>query len=144
MSELLDKCCDTIEQFEGCKLTSYQDQGGKWTIGYGATGPGIDAGVTWTQRQADDRLEEDVARFLSLVQKAVSVPINDNQTTALVSFTYNVGIYNLERSGLLRFLNQEKYAQAADQFLLWDHVGAYRNPGLTNRRIKERELFLTT
>jgi len=29
------------EQFEGCKLTAYQDQVGVWTIGYGHTGPEV-------------------------------------------------------------------------------------------------------
>ena len=41
------------KNFEGCVLTAYADQGGVWTIGYGHTGPGVHAGLTITQDQAD-------------------------------------------------------------------------------------------
>jgi lysozyme len=32
-----DKGIALIKQFEGCKLTAYQDSVGVWTIGYGWT-----------------------------------------------------------------------------------------------------------
>jgi GH24 family phage-related lysozyme (muramidase) len=34
-----DKGIALIKQFEGCKLTAYQDSVGVWTIGYGWTQP---------------------------------------------------------------------------------------------------------
>ena len=49
------------KNFEGCVLTAYADQGGVWTIGYGHTGPGVHAGLTVTQDQADALLESDIA-----------------------------------------------------------------------------------
>lgn len=134
---------DLIKKFEGCRLRAYQDQGGVYTIGWGAIGPGIEAGVTWTQRQADERLEQDVARFEKGVRDLVKVPLTDNQFAALVSFAYNVGLYNLKRSGLLKMLNREDYAGAADQFRLWNKIGSYVSKGLTNRREAERTVFLT-
>ena len=41
------------EQFEGCRLTAYQDQVGVWTIGYGHTGTDVTPGLTITQQQAE-------------------------------------------------------------------------------------------
>jgi len=39
-------------QFEGLRLTAYQDQVGVWTIGYGHTGPDVYQGLTITQNDA--------------------------------------------------------------------------------------------
>ena len=44
-----------IRDSEGCKLNSYKDCIGIWTLGYGQT-QGIKQGMTWTQQQADDDL----------------------------------------------------------------------------------------
>ena len=137
------KPIDLIKKWEGCKLKAYQCPAGVWTIGYGATGEGISAGVVWTQRMADERLQKDLERFEKGVRELVKVPITENQFAALVSFAYNLGLHNLKRSGLLKLLNHEKYAQAADQFLLWNKVGSYVVKGLTNRREDERKVFLT-
>ena len=40
------------QQFEGCRLTAYQDQVGVWTIGYGHTGPDVTPGLTITEEQS--------------------------------------------------------------------------------------------
>lgn len=131
-----------ISDFEGCKLKSYQDQGGRWTIGYGATGPGIGVGVEWSQEEADERFEKDISEILVQVKTLVKAPVTQNQLVSLVSFAFNLGAHNLERSGLLRFLNLRMYTPAADQFLLWDRIGSYVSPGLSKRRVAERSLFL--
>ncbi|HDT4264695.1 TPA: lysozyme, partial [Enterobacter kobei] len=48
-----DKGIALIKQFEGCRLTAYQDSVGVWTIGYGWTQPvdgkPIRAGMTIKQ-----------------------------------------------------------------------------------------------
>lgn len=144
--EILDAARPTAEaalkQLEGCKLTAYQDNGGRWTIGYGATGPGIAAGVEWSQQEADERLEQDLEHFLQGVSNLVKAPVTANQTAALTSFAFNLGLFNLKRSGLLKKLNLRDYRGAADQFPLWNHIGLYADPGLTKRRAFERDLFL--
>ena len=60
-----------IKRFEGCarirsdgKVEAYPDPGtggAPWTIGWGATGPGIERGTVWTQKQCDDRLPAEPA-----------------------------------------------------------------------------------
>ena len=74
---------------------------------------------------------------------AVKLQLNDNQFSALVSFSYNVGAYSLFESTLLKLLNQGELQEAADQFPLWDKAGGQSLRGLARRRRAERALFLS-
>ncbi|MEO9385901.1 lysozyme [Chromobacterium phragmitis] len=130
-----------IKQFEGLRLIAYQDAVGIWTIGYGHTGPDVAPGKAITQLQADQLLQNDLARFESGVSNLVKVPLNANQFSALVSFSYNLGLGNLQSSTLLRLLNQRDYAGAAGQFPRWDKAGGRVLPGLSRRRLAEQALF---
>ncbi|OBU85885.1 lysozyme [Chromobacterium subtsugae] len=130
-----------IQQFEGLRLQAYQDVVGVWTIGYGHTGPDVRAGLTITQAQATQLLAADLARFEAGVGRLVSVPLNGNQFSALVSFTYNLGLGSLQSSTLLRLLNTGDYAGAAGQFPRWDRAGGQQLPGLLKRRLAEQALF---
>lgn len=132
-----------------------QLSGAPWTIGYGSTGIDsfnkdaagkpmpIGPGTKWTQAQCDQRNQEDVDAFGAEVLKLVKAELTDNQFAALVCFAYNVGASNLRNSGLLRMLNQSKYGEAADQFLLWNKAQGKVMNGLVKRREAERRLFLT-
>lgn len=140
-NKALEIAIPLIKKFEGCRLRAYSDQGGRITIGWGHTG-GIALGTVWGQEQADAQLLEDIGKVLAQVQGVVRVKINPNQLAALISFTYNLGVSNLVRSGLLRLINLSKFADAADQFLLWNHIGMYVSAGLTERRRAERALFM--
>ncbi|MGY8627670.1 lysozyme [Chromobacterium violaceum] len=132
-----------IKQFEGVRLAAYQDMVGVWTIGYGHTGPDVKAGLAITQQQADQLLAADLEKFETGVGKAVIVPLNANQFSALVSFSYNLGLGNLRSSTLLRLLNKGDYDGAAAQFPRWNRAGGQAVPGLTRRRKAEQALFLT-
>jgi len=133
---------DLIKQFEGCKSTSYQDSVGVWTIGYGATGDDIVAGLTWTPEQIDDRLHQDLARFEEGVQNLLSNPdVNENQFSSLVCFSYNLGLQSLAKSHLLIYTNSGHYIAASLQFAKWDMAGGVVLPGLVKRRLAEKELY---
>ena len=131
------------KRFEGIRLTAYPDSGGVWTIGYGHTGPGVYAGLTITQDQADIFLQSDIARAVTAVNKLVTAPINQNQFDALVDFAFNLGIASLAASTLLRYVNNGDFAAAAAQFPLWDHCNGRILPGLLERRQAEEQLFTT-
>lgn len=133
-----------IEEFEGCRLTAYQDSVGVWTIGYGHTGPDVHIALRITQAQADALLAEDLASFEKCVNDAVSHSITPNQFAALVSFAYNLGCQALRGSTLLHLLNQGDVSGAADQFQYWTHAGGVILPGLVRRRVAEKALFLKT
>ncbi|WP_406850154.1 lysozyme [Chromobacterium phragmitis] len=130
-----------IKQFEGLRLAAYQDMVGVWTIGYGHTGPDVKAGLTITQQQADQLLAADLQKFEAGVSLAVTVSLNANQFSALVSFSYNLGLGNLRSSTLLRLLNQGDFAGAAAQFPRWNRAGGQVVAGLTRRRLAEQALF---
>jgi lysozyme len=144
IADILTIVIPFLKKWEGLHLTAYMDQGGRYTIGYGSTGPGIEAGTQWSTIEAEQRLQEDVESLLPRIQAIVHVPLTNNQMAALTSFSYNLGVFNLQRSGLLKKLNVNDYVGAADQLLLWNKVGLYVSAGLSSRRQSERALFLTT
>ncbi|HCU16508.1 MAG: lysozyme [Enterobacteriaceae bacterium] len=136
-----------IKQFEGCKLTAYQDIANVWTIGYGWTqqvdGKPVTAGMTITQQKADDLLKQGVVQYENGVNTLVKVQINQNQFDALVDFTYNLGVNALKGSTLLKKLNAGDYAGAANEFPKWNKAGGKELAGLTRRREAEKSLFLS-
>lgn len=136
-----------IKQFEGCKLTAYQDSVGIWTIGYGWTQPvdgkPIRAGMTIKQETAERLLKTGLVSYESDVSRLVKAGLTQGQFDALVSFAYNLGARSLSTSTLLRKLNAGDYAGAADEFLRWNKAGGKVLNGLTRRREAERALFLS-
>lgn len=123
-----------IEEFEGLRLSSYQDSVGVWTIGYGHT-KGVKSGQTITQEQAENFLREDVSQAEDAVNR-LGLPLNANQFSALVSFTFNLG------AGGLQKLVSHGFENIAERILLFDHAGGKKLAGLTRRRQAERALFL--
>ena len=142
-----DKGIALIKEFEGCKLTAYQDSVGVWTIGYGWTQPvdgkPIRAGMTIKQETAERLRKTGLVSYESDVSRMVKVGLTQGQFDALVSFTYNLGARSLSTSTLLRKLNAGDYAGAADEFLRWNKAGGKVLNGLTRRREAERALFLS-
>lgn len=140
-SAINQKGLDIVKRFEGLSLTAYRDPVGIWTIGYGHTGPEVGPGDRITRTQAETLLRKDLTRFENAVRSLVKVPLNSNQFSALVSFTFNVGSGALAQSTLLSRLNQRDYQGAADQFSRWVYGGGQVLPGLVTRRNAERALF---
>lgn len=142
-----DKGIALIKEFEGCKLTAYQDSVGVWTIGYGWTQPvdgkPIRAGMTIKQETAERLLKTGLVSYENDVSRLVKVGLTQGQFDALVSFMYNLGSRSLSTSTLLRKLNAGDYAGAADEFLRWNKAGGKVLNGLTRRREAERALFLS-
>lgn len=142
-----DKGISLIKQFEGCKLTAYQDSVGVWTIGYGWTQPvdgkPIRAGMTIKQETAERLLKTGLVSYESDVSRLVKVGLTQGQFDALVSFTYNLGTRPLSTSTLLRKLNAGDYAGAANEFPRWNKAGGKVLSGLSRRREAERALFLS-
>lgn len=140
-------CLNLIKQFEGLKLTAYQDSVGVWTIGYGTTvlnGSPVVQGQTISKDGATAALLSDInATRLPAVQRLVKVLVTQSMVDALVSFAYNLGTGALGKSSLLSDLNSEKYLLAASRFNDWTKAGGVELAGLVKRRGAERELFLS-
>lgn len=133
---------ELTESFEGCRLTAYQDQIGRWTIGYGHTA-GVYPGMVCTQEQADAWLIADIAWAVALVNHIVKVTLTQGEFDALVDFTFNLGSGNFQSSTLLKLVNQGDMEDAAKQFEQWDHAGGKVVAGLLRRRQAEAAEFTT-
>ena len=129
-----------IKKFEGCKLEAYLDAVDVPTIAYGRTKE-VQMGDTCTQQQAEDWLEEELVEYEGYVEKAVTVPLEQNQFDALVSWTYNLGPSNLNKSTALKLLNMSEYDGVPAQLKRWNKAGGKVLDGLVRRREAEALLF---
>ena len=132
-----------VKEFEGLRLTAYQDSVGVWTIGYGHTGPEVKPGMTISQAQADTYLQNDLAKFNACVSNYIAGNLNPNQVGALMSWSYNVGCGNLQSSTLRRRINagENPNTVAREELPKWNKAGGQVLPGLTRRRNAEVAFF---
>ena len=141
--EIPDIAIDFITKEEGCVLHIYKDQVGYNTIGVGhLILPGEDFSAGITQEQAEDLLRKDLKLAALAIKRYIYVPLDEEQYSALLSFTFNLGNGALQRSTLRSKLNREEYLGAADEFLRWCWAGGAKRQFLYNRRVRERNLFL--
>lgn len=157
-------CLDLVRHFEGLHdgdlrtigLQPKRCPAGYWTEGWGhavkdaagrmllATAPYTEAlkhSKVATQEDADRLLQQDLEAFGAKVLALVHVRLTQQQFDALVSFTYNVGTGNLQRSTLLRKLNAGQHAEVAAEFGRWVRAGNQVLRGLVMRRKAEAFLF---
>jgi lysozyme len=128
------------ESFEGCRLDAYLDSVGVPTIGYGHT-HGVTLGMTCTQDQAEQWLQQDIQVAAEAVNRMVTVTLTQQEFDALVDFTFNLGTGSLQKSTLLRLLNAGDYKGAATEFDKWDKAGGKVMAGLLRRRQSEEQMF---
>lgn len=140
LTKISQQCIDLVKQCEGCKLISYQDSVGVWTIGYGHT-YGVTPGQVISQQEAEDFLAEELVSFCNSVLSLVRIDLKQNQLDALVSFIYNVGVGNFRNSTMLALINGNNIEAASKQFPRWNKAGGKVLAGLTKRRMLEKALF---
>ena len=85
-----------IKRHEGVRLQAYLCPAGVWTIGYGHTSS-VKQGDRISQSQADTYLRADLRTAEQAINKQ-RLNLNQNQFDALVSFVFNVGSGNFEKS----------------------------------------------
>ncbi len=132
-----------LKEFEGCRLTSYKCSAGTWTVGWGATGKDVGPKTVWTQKQADDRLERDLAKFEAGVEAACDAEPNIYQFSAMVMLAYNIGLGAFKSSTLLKKFNDGDIKGASYQFERWNKAAGKEVAGLSRRRRAERDLFIS-
>lgn len=166
MERSLGQAVELIKSFEGItdgdpttvNLDPYLCPAGYWTIGWGHVvldprGKQVrgsnnkslarsiyPAGIT--KAEAEVLLTDDVRRFSSGVEQLLKVAVSDVKFCALVSFAFNVGVGALERSTLLRLVNEGAFAQVPAQFLRWTKAGGKELAGLKRRREAEAKLWV--
>lgn len=133
-----------ITAFEGFSSVPYVCPSGKLTIGWGhIIRDGEKFSIPLSDYEAALLLEKDVEKAEKAVNRLITIPLEQHEFDALVSFTFNVGVLALQRSTLRQKLNRdEDREEVADEFLKWVYAGGRKLRGLVRRRIAERNLFL--
>ena len=119
-----------------------------WTCGYGHVGHDVYPGHPWTQQQAEDALDSDLARFTAGVKQMLSAPLTDNQFSALVIFAFNVGLIALHGSTALHDIQIGRLEYVPADLALWNKIHDRSgvlvvDAGLVKRRNAEIALWST-
>ena len=163
---------DLMHRFEGFRSKPYLCPAHIWTIGYGhvlyqeqirlpvvrpegktkADIPMIRKEMpikledfrVWSKQEIDELFRADVAAFERGVLRLVpGVVGRQGSFDALVSFAFNVGLGNLQRSTIRMKANRGDWEGAAEAFMAWTKGGGKVLPGLVRRRQAEIALFLS-
>lgn len=145
--QISDLGIQLVKGFEGLYLESYLDTADVWTIGWGHTGEVdgqvLDAGMMITEEKAIELFKLDMQEFEEAVTELITVPLQQHQFDALVTFTYNVGKTALRTSTLRKLLNAGNYEAVPEQMNRWNKSGGRITAGLVRRRKSEGHLFAT-
>lgn len=133
----------------GYRLVCYKDSAGLLTIGAGhkvEPGENVALGQTCTINQVVGLFAIDSETVVNAINDLLTVFVTQNQFEALCSLVYNIGAEAFKTSTVLREINENDYAHAADAFLLWNKITVNGikeiSAGLVARRERERALFL--
>jgi len=115
---------------------------GTLTIGYGTTDKKlISLGKRIDRQTAEQYLQNDLLEAEAGVDRQVKVHLNENQFSALVSFVYNAGEGTLQKSTLLRLLNQGNYDAVPRELNKFIMSKGQPMKGLVRRRAREGALW---
>jgi lysozyme len=159
---------DLMHKYEGYRNKPYLCPAHIWTIGYGhvlyqdqiklpvVRKEGYNGLLrkeyplkpedsrVWSKEEINKLFEEDVATFERGVLRLVpSSTGSQGRFDALVSFAFNAGLGNLQRSSIRMKANRGDHEGAADAFMTWVKGGGKVLPGLVKRRTDERLLYLS-
>jgi len=130
-----------IEGREGVRLKAYRDSKGLPTIGVGhliVPGDGYSMSSRITQAECDALFAKDIQVYENAVNKAVNVPLAQNQFDALVSVCLNIGTGGFTKSTIVKRLNAKNYSGAAEAIMFWKKPSE-----IIGRRKTEQKQFLT-
>lgn len=140
-----------ITLFEGLKTKAYKDSVGIPTIGIGTIqypdGSKVKMGDTCTEEQAFNWLENEVNKKVMGLDKVLEgVKLNENQCSAIISLTYNIGLKGFSDSVVCKLIKANPLdPNIKDAWLSWNKVTINGkkevNKGLMNRRKREYQLY---
>lgn len=153
------KAIAMIKHHEGVRAKPYRCPARLWTVGVGHVIVPDHAKVPFEQRlelklprewnrtltdeEVDAILQNDLKRFEAGVRRLCPGNLTDGRLGALVSFAFNVGLGNLQKSTIRMKHNRGEFTEAADEFMKWTKAAGKVLPGLVKRRTDERALYLT-
>jgi lysozyme len=147
-----------IKHHEGVRFKPYRCPALLWTVGVGHVIDPKHIAVPLADRKAlpipdgwdrtltpdevDQILAADLRRFEQGVLRLCPTGLDQSRFDALVSFSFNVGLGNLQRSSVRMKHNRGDFEGAADAFMAWTKAGGRELPGLVKRRKDERAMYL--
>ena len=154
-----EKAKKMISHHEGFRVKPYRCPALLWTVGVGhVIDPNhikvpfderknlpIPTGWdrTLSQSEVDDILATDLATFERGVLRLCPSGLTQSRFDSLVSFSFNVGLGNLQRSTIRMKHNRGEFEGAAEAFMQWTKAGGKELPGLVKRRKDEMNLYLS-
>ena len=151
---------EMIKHHEGVRTRPYRCPALLWTVGVGHVIDPTHTAVKYEERKSlpvpegwdrvlsmgevDTILAQDLRRFeRGVLRLCPAASGRQGLFDSLVSFAFNVGLGNLQRSSLRMKTNRGDFDEAADEFLKWTKAGGRVLPGLVKRRNDERALYLS-
>jgi len=151
------KCLEMIKHHEGVRVKPYRCPALLWTVGVGHVIDQNHIKVPFNDRknlpipdgwdrvlsmaEVDDILAKDLATFERGVLRLCPTGLTQGRFDALVSFSFNVGLGNLQRSTIRMKHNRGEFKEAAEAFMAWTKAGGKELPGLVKRRKDEVSLY---
>ena len=149
-----------VKHHEGVRVKPYRCPALLWTVGVGHVIDPNHIKVPFDERRSlpipdgwdrvlsmdevDAILAQDLNRFERGVARLCPAALNSQGIfDALVSFSFNVGLGNLQRSGLRMKTNRGEFQDAAEEFMKWTKAAGRVLPGLVKRRQDERAMYLS-
>jgi len=146
-----------IKKDEGVRTKPYRCPALLWTAGVGHVIDQSHIRVPFNERkniplppewdrvlsmaEVDALLAQDLATFERGVLRLCPSGLTQGRFDALVSFSFNVGLGNLQRSTIRMKHNRGDFEGAAESFMAWTKAGGKELPGLVKRRKHERALY---
>ena len=157
-----------MHHFEGYRNKPYLCPANIWTIGFGRvlyqeqirlpmvrkegyTGlirsdyqlKGEDNRV-WSKEELVDLFKVDINSFeRGVLRLSPNLVSHQSKFDAVVSFAYNAGLGNYQRSTIRMKVNREDWTGASEAFMSWTKAGNKEVAGLVKRRKAEVALFLS-
>ena len=148
--KISDNGINLIKKFEGIRYKPYKCAAGLWTIDIGhliGDGKQLPDGYnkTFTEREVDELLRKDLARFERgvIMLFPVSYRFTQGAYDALVSFSFNLGLGALQRSTVRSALLRGDKTMAGESLLKYCRAGGKILKGLQLRRQAEHKLLMT-
>lgn len=149
---LSDNGFTKLVEFEGCRLESYADQGGVWTIGIGSIkhpdGSKVVKGEVIDKATAEAYVRNDLIARELIIKRMVTSAINQDQYDMIVSLCYNIGTVGFGASSALKSINSDPTLSNSYDIIhnwkKWNKVKQVVIPGLLKRRNKELFTFFSS
>jgi lysozyme len=159
---------DLMHFFEGYRNKPYRCSAAIWTVGWGHAMysdqlnlPNIrKEGYTgliradyqlkegdnrvWSKEELVELFKVDINSFeRGVLRLSPNLVGHQSKFDAVVSFAYNAGLGNYQRSTIRMKVNRGEWDAAAEAFMSWTKAGGKEVAGLVKRRKAEKALFLS-